>query len=152
MGARETIAKNAAPYLHPGERIETAFPAQSSGTAAFMLTQPLFLLFNTYYTVVVTDRRILVARSGKIIATRFKEHLYDLPRAIHLGEPKGLLFFRLQNLSVKLHVHRQFFKDVRQINAGAQWPTAPAAPYHGPASHSSQGYSFAPGQPPAPQR
>ena len=151
MGVRETIARNATPLLYPGERIETAFPAQTLGTAAFMLTQPLFLFFNTYHTVIVTDRRIIVARSGKIVGTKVKKHLYDLPRNIHVGEPSGLLFHRLQNLSVKLHVHRRFFADLRQINAGAPFAQPqPAAPHQVASSQPAAPWA-ASYQTPAPQ-
>ncbi|GAA2141486.1 hypothetical protein [Actinomadura napierensis] len=87
----ELIAKRAAPYLEPGERIQTGFLTQ---TGWWIFTVPLA-------TFVVTDRAILIV--GGDGAQR-------LPRDFRFGKPTGL-YHRIE-VDRTYKVHRQYHREV----------------------------------------
>lgn len=95
MGYRERrvrmIADRAAPYLEPGEQIQTGFMTLA-GSGIFTVPTE---------TIVVTDRAILVV--GRHDAQR-------LPRALWFGKPTGIYYTFVLDRPFK--VHRQWFKEV----------------------------------------
>ncbi|MGC4938522.1 hypothetical protein [Kribbella sp. DT2] len=99
MGYQERRVKlfgeQAAPHLEPGEQIQTAFIAVTGGW-----------IFTVPWTVVVTDRAILVVRGGQAVRG---------PRDVAFDEPKGL-YHRIR-LDREYKVHRQFYKEVVAADA-----------------------------------
>ncbi|GAA1559212.1 hypothetical protein [Kribbella lupini] len=84
------IAAQAAPHLELGEQIQTGFIA---------LTGPG--IFTTPWTVVVTDRSILVVHRGQVRRG---------PRDVVFGEPKGL--HHTIHLDRAYKVNRQFYPEL----------------------------------------
>lgn len=85
------IAERAAPYLEPGEQIQTGFIAQ---TGSWMFTARV-------WTFVATDRAILiVGRDG----------VQRLPRDFRFGEPTGMYHKIVLDRTYK--VHRQYYQEI----------------------------------------
>ncbi|GAA1961105.1 hypothetical protein [Amycolatopsis minnesotensis] len=95
MGYRERrvelIATRAAPHLEPGEQIQTGFIAQ---TGSLIFTARV-------WTIIVTDRAILVVRGGR--AERFR-------RDVLLGAPTGM--YHSIELDRAYRVHKQYFQEI----------------------------------------
>ena len=90
MAIQDRIAAAAAPFLEPGERVQTAFVAQTASSWWIVLGLLPFLLTNKYRCVVVTDRRILVLDSGKPgLSTKPKSVIRALPRSTRIGPFTG---------------------------------------------------------------
>ncbi|MEL7157729.1 MAG: hypothetical protein AAFN30_14155, partial [Actinomycetota bacterium] len=61
MAIRDKLRANAQPHLEPGEQVQAVFACQSHSAWLMVATGVIpFVIFNTYMTVAVTDRRILV--------------------------------------------------------------------------------------------
>ena len=95
MGYKERrakmIAEQAAPYLEPGEQIQTGF-ITVSGSGIFTVPAE---------TIVVTDRAILVVGRGKV-----QRH----PRDFWFGKPTGL--YHKIELDRTYKVHRQWYQEI----------------------------------------
>jgi hypothetical protein len=65
---------------------------------------------------VVTDRRILVCRSGRLSTTKVHEVLHELPRTTQIGPASGL-WYKCETLGERLYVHKRFHKDIAQADA-----------------------------------
>jgi hypothetical protein len=115
MAIRDKMRKNAAPFLEPGEKIQVIFGAQTHDPYLGLIFA-IFLFLNTYRVVVVTDRRILVCRSGKLTPTPAKEVLSELPRNTRIGTPSGRLWWRTEGLGEPLYIGRRYHKDVEQAD------------------------------------
>jgi hypothetical protein len=87
----ELTAKRAAPYLEPGEQIQTGFIAQ---TGWWIFTVPAA-------TFVATDRAILIV---------YRDGAQRLPRDFRFGEPTGL-YHRIK-LDRTYKVHRQYHAEI----------------------------------------
>jgi hypothetical protein len=111
VAIRDKLRANAAPLLQPGETIQAVFCGQTTSQYFFLISIWILLLSNAYRVVVVTDRRILVCRSGRLRMTPVKEVLRELPRNTRIGPPSGL-WWRCESLGEKLYVHKRFHKDV----------------------------------------
>ena len=111
MAIRDKMSANAAPHLQPGETIQAVFGAQTTSQYFALLSYWIILFTNAYRVVVVTDRRILVAKSGRLTTTPVKEIVRELPRNTRIGPPSGL-WWRCETLGEKLYVHKRFHKDV----------------------------------------
>lgn len=116
MAIRDKMRANAAPHLQPDEIVEEVFGAQTHSQYFFLLSLFVLLLINSYRVVVVTDRRILVCRSGKLSTTVVDEVLRELPRRTRIGPPSGL-WWRTTTLGERLYVHKRFHKDVNAADA-----------------------------------
>ena len=111
MAIRDTLRSNAAHVLQPGEAIQAVFSA--------MTTSPWFVLLvwiSGYRVVVVTDRRILVCRSGRFSGDLVKEVIRELPRNTKIGPAKGL-WFRCEMLGERLYIGQLFHKDIAKADA-----------------------------------
>lgn len=86
----EYFAKRAAPYLEPGERIQTGFVALTG-----------FLIFTVPHPIVATDRAILLLERGGV---------QRLSRDIRFGQPTGL-YHKIQ-LDRTYKVHRQYYREL----------------------------------------
>ncbi len=116
MAIRDKLRKNAAPLLQPGETIQAVFPAQTV-SAYFVLVSIWIIIFaNAYRVVVVTDRRILVCRSGRFRITPVRAIEREIPRGTRIGEPTGL-WWPCDSLGGRLYINRRFHKDVKAADA-----------------------------------
>ncbi len=116
MALRDKLQHNAAPYLQPDETIQTVFCAQTTSQYFALVSYWIILFSNAYRVVVVTDRRILVCRSGRMTMTAVKEVLAELPRETRIGPPSGL-WWKCETLGPKIYVHKRFHKDVNAADA-----------------------------------
>ena len=127
MAIRDKIVENAKPFLAPGEQVQAAFAAQTFSQYWFLLSWIIVLIKNSFRSVVVTDRRILLLNTGKWSATKAKSVLRELPRSTALGTPSGL-WWRTDALGERLYVHKRFHKDVIAANELASAAGGPMAP------------------------
>jgi hypothetical protein len=127
---RAKMRANAAPLLEPGESIQAVFGGQTVNQwliAPSVLVPVVFLVLfavNRYRVVVVTDRRILVCRSGRFRMTPVKGILAELPRATRIGPPGGT-WWRCDTLGGRLYIGKTFHKDIQAADS------APAGPRTG---------------------
>jgi tRNA G37 N-methylase Trm5 len=112
MAIRDQMAANAAPLLQPGETIQAIFGAQTTSQYLSLISYWIIVIKNSYRVVVVTDRRVLVCRSGRFRTTPVNEVLAELPRSTTIGEPHGL-WWKCETLGEKLYINKRFHKDVR---------------------------------------
>ncbi|MCP9947815.1 hypothetical protein [Actinomadura madurae] len=111
MAIRDKMRANAAHVLQPGENIQAVFGAQTTSQYFALISYWIIIFSNAYRVVVVTDRRILVCRSGRMRMTPVNEVLRELPRDTRIGPPSGL-WWRCETLGERLYVHKRFHKDV----------------------------------------
>jgi hypothetical protein len=112
MSLREKLAQRAAPFLEPGETVQSIFVAQTGPSPYFFLLSIWIVVFGShYYTIVATDRAMLVLRNGKFASANNpkKVHLRG-PRNVWLGTPSGI-WGKIQ-LDQRYWVHKRFHKDV----------------------------------------
>jgi hypothetical protein len=69
-----------------------------------------------YRAIVVTDRRILVCRSGRFSGDLVKKVIRELPRNTKIGPAKGL-WFRCEVLGERLYIGQLFHKDIAEADA-----------------------------------
>jgi hypothetical protein len=108
---RDKMRESAEPYLGPDERIQAVFGAQTISQYWAPITLMVLLFTNAYRVVVVTDRRILVCRAGRLVSTSVKEVLRELPRATRIGPATGF-WYRSETLGERLYTHKRFYQDV----------------------------------------
>jgi hypothetical protein len=118
MAIRDKMRANAAPYLQDGEQIQQVFAAQTTSQWFALVSYWIIVFRNAYRVVIVTDRRILVARAGRLSMTQVNEILRELPRSTHIGPPTGL-WFKTDRLGETLYINRRFFKDIEAADAAA---------------------------------
>ena len=116
MALRDKLRSNAAHLLQPGETIQAVFCAQTVSAYFALISYWIIILSNAYRVVVVTDRRIMVCRSGRFTITPVKSVENEVPRSTRIGEPSGL-WWPCDTLGQKLYIHRRFHKDVREADA-----------------------------------
>lgn len=118
MAIRDKLRANAAPFLQPGENVQAVFCGQTTSQYFALISVWIIILTNAYRVVVVTDRRILICRSGRFRMTPVKEVLRELPRATRIGPASGL-WWRSESLGERLYVHKRFHKDVAAADGQA---------------------------------
>ena len=116
MAIRDKLRKNASPLLEPGESIQTVFCAQTVSAYFALISIWIIVFSNAYRVVVVTDRRILICRSGRLTMTPVKGVENELPRDTKIGDPAGL-WWPCDSFGRRLYVHKRFHKDVRQADS-----------------------------------
>ena len=115
MAIRDKMAANVQPHLEAGEAVQAVFGSQKlSGWWAALST--LILFANYYMVIAVTDRRILVCRSGRLTTTKAKEVMRELPRQTQIGPASGL-WWKCETLGNKMSVHKRFHKDIAAADA-----------------------------------
>lgn len=118
MGVREKLQKNAQPLLQPGETVQAVFAAQSTSQWFALISFWIIVVRNSYRSVIVTDRRILVCQGGRLTLGAIKGVLRELPRATRIG-PAGGLWYKTDALGEKLYVHKRFHKDIAAADGTA---------------------------------
>src|SRR4029077_15113129 len=111
MAIRDQLRANAAHLLQPGETVQAVFCAQTTSGDYALLSTLIIILSDAYRVGVVTDKRILVCRSGRFRMTPLKDLIRELPRHTRLGPPSGL-WWRCETLGELLYIHKRFHKDV----------------------------------------
>jgi hypothetical protein len=136
MALREKLAERAAPYLEPGERIQSVFLAQSGPSPYWSLLTYWITIFKAgFATIVVTDRAIVVLKNGRLTGSKAKSLLARGPRNVWLGTPTGL-WGQIQ-LDQRYWVHKRFHKDVVAADDAlrAMYPQGGQAPGQPPAGY-----------------
>ena len=121
MAIRDKMRSNAAPYLEPGETIQAVFGAQTKSAWFVLISIWIIIFSNAYRVVVVTDRRILVGRSGRLTASPIREILFELPRATRIGPASGLWYKTA--LGERVYIHKRYHKDVAAADAALDAPS-----------------------------
>jgi hypothetical protein len=116
LAIRDKLTRNATPVLQPGEVIQAVFCAQTTSQYFALLSYWIIILKNAYRVIVVTDRRILVCRSGRISMTPVKEVLRELPRTTRIGPASGL-WYKTEALGERLYIGKRFHKDIAAADA-----------------------------------
>jgi hypothetical protein len=116
VAIRDKMRANAQPHLQPGETVQAVFGAQITSGWFALLSYWIIILRGAYRVVVVTDRRILVCRSGRMTTTPVNEVLQEFPRSTRIGPPTGL-WYRCESLGVPLYIAKRFHKDVEAADA-----------------------------------
>jgi hypothetical protein len=116
MAIRDKLRSNAAPLLQPGETIQAVFCAQTVSQYFALISVWIIVFSNAYRVVVVTDRRIMVCRSGRLTMSPVKGIETEVPRSTRIGDPSGL-WWPCTTLGRKIYIHRRFHKDVREADA-----------------------------------
>ena len=119
MAIRDQLRANAAPHLQDGETIQAVFTGQTTSQWFALISYWIILIRNAYRVVIVTDRRILVARSGRLRTTPVKEILHEVSRQTRIGPPTGAVWYHTDALGEKLYIHRRWFKDIEAADAAA---------------------------------
>src|SRR5690242_11941981 len=123
MAIRDTMRRNAEHLLQPGEQIQAVMPAQTTSQYFALLSYWIIILSNAYRVIVVTDRRILVCKSGRFRTTPVKAVERELPRQTMIGPAHGL-WYRCDSLGDKLYINRRFHKDIAAADAAIQGATS----------------------------
>jgi hypothetical protein len=118
MALRDKIAAAAAPFLEPGETVQTAFGAMGTSPYWSLLSYWIIIVKDANRAVVATDRRIILFRTARTRWTKFKKIEAEVPRATKLGEPSGLNW-KTSALGPTIWVNKRFHKDVRETDAAA---------------------------------
>jgi hypothetical protein len=116
MAIRDSLRANAQPLLQPGETIQAVFSAQTTSQWVALVSFWIIIFRDAYRAVIVTDRRIIVAKSGRLRTTPVNEVLRELPRATRIGPASGL-WHKTEALGERLYVHKRFHKDIAAADA-----------------------------------
>jgi len=127
VAIRDTLRTNATPHLQQGEVLQAVIPAQTTSQWFALVSYWIIIFKNAYRNIVVTDRRILVCRSGRFRVTPVNEVLRELPRSTRIGPPNGL-WYKSENLGERLYIAKRFHKDIIAADELATAPGASGAP------------------------
>ena len=116
MALRDKIRANAQHVLQPGEVIQAVIPAQTVSPYFALITYWIVIFSNAYRVIVVTDRRILVCRSGRLTITPVGQVEREAPRGTLIGPASGL-WYKAESLGEPLYIGWRFFKDVSDADA-----------------------------------
>ncbi len=116
MAIRDKLQSNAARLLQPGETVQQVFTAQTANPYWALASYWVVIFKNAYRVVVVTDRRILVCKSGRMSTTPVGTVVGEFPRATRIGPAKGA-WYKCETLGPRLFVHKRFHKDVAAADA-----------------------------------
>lgn len=128
MALRDKLKERVQPMLQEGESVEQIFLAQTGASPWLMgfAGGVLVMMFVKRRIVVVTDRRIVILRAGKLSGTYPKEVLGEVPRQTQLGPISGL-WSKIMLAGESMWVHRRFKKDIDEADAALRTPP-PAQP------------------------
>ena len=91
--------------------MQAVFVGQTTSQWFALISIWIIIMKSPYRVVVVTDRRILVCRSGRFRTTPVKEVVNELPRTTRIGPASGL-WYKCQTLGDRLYIHKRFHKDI----------------------------------------
>jgi hypothetical protein len=116
MSIRDKILLNAQHLCEPGEQVQAAIPAQARSPNWQGIPDVIPAFNSCYRVIVVTDRRILVCRSGRFRAFVVGDVLRELPRSTRIGPAHGV-WYRSHSLGEGLYVHHHYFEDIASADA-----------------------------------
>lgn len=116
MAIREQLTKNAEHLLAPGETVQHAFAAQTTSQWFALISYWIIILKNAYRAVIVTDRRIIVCKSGRLRMSPVKAVVQEFPRSTRIGPASGL-WYKCETLGERLYIHKRFHKDLAAADA-----------------------------------
>ena len=111
MAIRDKMRANAQHLLQPGEEIQAVIGAQTKSQWFALISIWIIAFSNAYRVIVVTNRRIIVAKSGRMSMTPVKEIVREVPRSVKIGPASGL-WYKCETLGEKLYIHKRYHKDV----------------------------------------
>ena len=117
MAIRDQMRANAQPFLQPGETVQAVFGAQTTSQWFALISYWIIIIRNAYRVIVVTDRRILVCKSGRFRTTPVNEVLYELPRSTRIGPASGL-WYKTQSLGEQMFIAKRFHKYIEAADQG----------------------------------
>ena len=112
---RDKLIENSQQFLAPGETIQAVMVGQKISGWWGALTY-LWVFWNRFEPVIVTQQRILVLDAGKWTMGTPKKVLRELPRNTRIGPASGL-WWKCTTLGEKLYIHKRFHKDVAAADA-----------------------------------
>lgn len=127
MALRDKLAERSRPHLEPGEQIQQVFLGQTGPSPWLSVLTYLLIFWVKFRIVAVTDRRIVVLASKKMIMTPTGEIVASLPRTTRLGPVAGL-WARVEATGERMYVHKRFHKDVDAADAAIGAAGDPGAP------------------------
>lgn len=116
MAIRDKLRSNAAHVLQPGETVQAIFCAQTASPYWALLSYWIVIFKNAYRVVIVTDRRIVVCRSGRLRTTPVNSVAGEFARATRIGPATGL-WYKCETLGERLYINRRYQKDVETADA-----------------------------------
>ncbi len=116
MAIRDKFRENAVHVLQEGETIQATFGAQTASPYWALLSYWIIIIRNSYRVVIVTDRRIVVCRSGRFRVTPVNAVVGEFPRATRIGPATGL-WYKCETLGERLYIHKRYHKDVEAADA-----------------------------------
>jgi hypothetical protein len=111
MALRDKLRERVEPLLEAGERLESAFLAQTGPSPYLSFLTWLVFFWVKYVVVAVTDRRIAVFSASMVAPAKPKALLTSYPRQ-ELKDPGKGLWGVVELDGVRYWVHRRFRKDV----------------------------------------
>ena len=117
MSYHKCLAKSLPMFLEPGELVRTVVAPVFPFDPSVPFTGFGKLIASDTRAIVVTDRRILVARIAKNLPTGWVKGVErSAPRTTRLGDPSGKVW-KCESLGAPLWVHKQHFSAIRMIDS-----------------------------------
>jgi hypothetical protein len=126
MNIRNKFRKKIEPRLEPGETLQQVFLAQTGPNPYWLFLTYLVFFRIRYWAFAVTDRRILVFRTGFWKPSDVKDLMATFPRETRFGPVSGL-WSRIEMGGTRYWVHKRFQKDVEEADAALSTGAAPAS-------------------------
>src|SRR5438876_8812870 len=104
MAIRDKLRENAARLLQPGETIQAIMGAQTTSQWLSLISYWIIIIRNSFRVIIVTDRRIVICRSGRFRITPVKDVVAEFPRTTRIGPPHGL-WYRCDTLGERLYIN-----------------------------------------------
>jgi hypothetical protein len=125
VNIRNKFRKKIEPQLEPGETLQQVFLAQTGPNPYWLFLTYLVFFRIRYWAFAVTDRRILVFRSGFWRPSDVKDLVATFPRETRFGPVSGL-WSQIEIGGTRYWVHKRFQKDVEEADAALPTSAAPA--------------------------
>jgi len=130
MAIRDKMRANAQVHLEPGEVIQQVFGTQTVSNYFALISFWIIVLSNAYRVVVVTDKRILVCRSGRLKVTPVNEILHEMPRTTRIG-PRVAFGISVSRLATRcISIGDSTRMSLRPTKRSVDPPAASANLYH----------------------
>jgi len=125
MKVRDKLDANAQKHLQQGETIQQVMRAQTTNEQVSVPAMCIDYFKHTYRVIVVTDRRIFVAMSGRFSMTPVNDIVHEAPRSTKLGPlPRKGRWHKCETLGNTLYINKYFFKDIQAADADASGASA----------------------------
>lgn len=116
MSLRERLTEGTTPHLESGEAIKHIFVCQTGPSPYWSLLTYLMAFSVKVHIFAVTDRSIVILRTGMFAQSKPKHIEKRFPRETRLGPVSGL-WGKIELDGEKYWVHKRFHKDVDAADA-----------------------------------